>query len=96
MNSFSVIAGFIVGIVYGLLFLLQRRGAFSLVNLKSSNRVRIMLASVLFAGIRMAFLMLFLAYLLRYHKINGIPFIMSFFCAFWLVIINARVLHHGT
>ena len=95
MSSISVITGFISGLLYGLFFLLQRRRAFSFSVADGSSDRFIVLKAVLLAVARILFLTLFLAYLLRYYKINGISFIISFFCAFWLVIINTRTLLHG-
>lgn len=95
MHACSIVSGFIIGMIYGLFFLFQRRRVLFSVDTDVQRSLYIILKVGLYACVRLVFLALFLAYLLRYAKINGISFIISFFCAFWLTIINMKALLHG-
>jgi hypothetical protein len=97
LNTISLVSGFIAGIIYGLFFLYSGRRAFSLGGsepLTSRQKATVIGRAVLFIVVGKLLLIVFLAYLLRSYKINGIYFIISFLVAFWFIISNTKAFLH--
>jgi hypothetical protein len=91
MINVSIVFGFLAGLIHGLFFFLQRRRVLS-VPFKKSHVVG---QSALFTLARLVLFAVFLGFLLRYTEINLILFMVSFFGAFWLIILNTKAQPYG-
>jgi len=96
--SFSLLAGTVVGIVYGLFFVETRKRAFSSCdNAHNTRPATIYLRALSSAFIRMIAIITLGYYLLYFPAINSILLITSFLGSFWLtvLIITKKGLSHG-
>ena len=93
--SFGI--GIILGILYGLSFLFQKkRGSLFSRSSPPYSLMSIIAHALFFFVIRIGFLALVLYYLLRWPSINFILVVLGFLGAFWVIIIKSKASFHET
>jgi len=83
--SLSIVVGCILGLIYGLLFLNQKKRALFDTD-KSTNFFSFWLHQLLYASLRIGGMTLIILYLLPLPKIHFIMVMISFLIIFWIVI----------